>query len=251
MENGEPKTIKGRIEKLHENIKKVDLKKVRDKLEKEGSAQGEHLKTEINAITSYFIEKIWLKIAEDLKKGDLGLATREEEIGSTALSEESIRKFSNIKLVRPEDVLHLLKYGSLNFLGEKVLEWQAIREEEAVNNPDDKENKIYQRFKSILPVSGDQQENPADRINSGMYTAEVTIWETLGLLAKVYQQQFKQPLPQDKFKELAKNALPLIYQLAGSHLDVFATLRDKFQWDVEVSNESLEGFYSDQFYFRE
>lgn len=238
------------IENLHKGIAYEDLnvekKKIINTADSPVDATTESsqasLKTEINALTAILIESLWSRVSTEIKTHKPGLFSSKAKYGGSRKSpriftEEEIEHIFIKENLRSRDIIAFLQSGALALI---TSEWdKLIKQMEAeTKNPKEKNinNQAYSRLKKLLPtISPDFEERGALRsitptlhVERGINTALYTLWETLDILPKVYKQQFNRPMPKEKYVQLAKNSLPLIYAIAGSHLDIFSELQQKY-----------------------
>jgi|GEM_PF-3550378 len=245
-------TSKAAINELHERIKiqKVNIRPLKQRILSGGDVDNLELglekdqqKVEVNAITALFIEEIWSQAVDKIKKRPPGFSAREKLGGFYQLSQSDIAGICFNRKIDSQNTLNFLVNGTSNFLQEETTLWQLSRDrkiEREVGN--DLKDKAYARLKKLLFNNRQPSASPGFHIIRGMNTGVSTIWETFGILPEIYAQQFKKPMPKEKFMELARNSLPLIYALASSHLDLF----------VELNNHYNEGnkFAKNAFHFR-
>jgi hypothetical protein len=252
------------IEELHAEIpssKINNLKKEINQGEHDFESETAELKTEINALTAYFIEDIWSQTTENIKARPPGLsATTKEELEKVPSTHFFSEAETAVICLRPgkssEESLEFLKKHSENFVLVTLNNWsndmeQAQNEMVADGREADQKDiksKAYLRFKNLLQISSGKKYtrekfSPREHIARGIGTAVYTIWETIGILATVYKNQFNKAMPKDEFIKIAKNSLPLIYAIASSHLRIFFRLQDNYRLDEDSKRLLKEAFY--------
>ncbi len=248
------------IEGLHDEagIRKTDIRPFKHAFEGKGDLKElppnverfeDRSKAEVNALVAIFVEDIWLRSLEEIKLRPPGLA----RITGVSLSNSEI-SYTLSSAQNSEAAASFLVAGTKSFLQRQLSEWHKIRDAEwkaHMGQSGDLKDIAYNRYVQLLMMEGDK--DPFTQIKAGMLTAANTTWGVIKVLPKVYEQQFQEKMPVEKFEKLAKNALHLIYALAGSHLGMFVGAeREYVKTGIQIYDTSnASDFDQAQFDFKD
>jgi len=214
------------IEGLHAGIRQQDgMRGLKERALAAGPLGMKEVEreAEVNALTAHFIEEFWEQTLTRLEAGlaegvfnEHGAFNGDEDVHYFTEAEAS-RKLLKSGL-RSAKVLSFLAISSEEFAMQVLKEWYEARENDRGENTG--EAQAYHRYRNLV-----FPEHTVEHIGRGAGTAMETNWGVISLIPQVYRHQFGRPMPPEEFKPLAKNALPLIYNLAGSQKYVFNNLQ--------------------------
>ncbi|OGI65007.1 hypothetical protein A3A95_02560 [Candidatus Nomurabacteria bacterium RIFCSPLOWO2_01_FULL_39_18] len=260
---GEPKPNKEIIDHLHTiaGVDKIGIRPIKKGFEKGEFEAAEHLgslekpnrvKAEINALLAIFIEEIWLKTLEGIKAHSPGLV---RVAMPDVFLPDSVIKFLLSSLKNSKDVANFLMNNNKTFMKRVLVEWQQDKRKKRYDylSGEDLKSMAYDRYSKLLMLEGGVGgvKDPHAQIRSGILTAINTLWGTIKILPKVYENQFREKMPIDKFEKLANGSLHLIYALASSHIHLFANIESKYSDLNMLDSDEASDFKLDKFYFRE
>jgi hypothetical protein len=230
---------RSRIEDLHQGVKTSKIKDLKEAL-KSGVAvrSPESLKKEINAISAWAIEDIWTRVLAKLSS-DPQIADFSDY---TELYLENKNRLSSMACDRFHE-------GTNAIVSRELVDWINY-----IENPSspatETERQNYARLKDLLLTPGyrsypENEMTPKAHLGRGVATAFTAMWETIKILPIVYQKEFGRPMPRKDFIKIAKNALPMIYANASSHLGVFTAVEKRYSSSVSpnVINFEPHNFY--------
>ena len=258
MEQKIPKTKKV-IDDLHRDlqIREVELRSIKESVlrhsrrEVEGFQKIDRYKAEINALLAIFIEDVWLNTLQKIEEHPPGLQ-EETGMGVKFLTDQSILSQIEVCKISDEVANFILQISKTSFR-QSCADWEEEmqkRREKIIKKELREETKdmAYKRYLDLC-ISGAYPN--FNSIESGINTALNTSWGIIKVIPKVFRQEFGRAPSPSELRKIYHNALPVIYALAGSHLQMFIQFRKAMAGiQYDETRFSYDTFIPKQFFFR-
>lgn len=225
-----------------------ELKKVKNDLLQEVALESYSSKVEINAITAFMIEKVWLDMLKEIQVNPPGLGLLKNrgtdmEVFSILKKEEADKVYDRYK-DNSRMMLHVLKELSKDFLDGFLSVWiQKMEDASDDINDNSLEKRSYDRLAFLL--ANERSDTVRVQMLRGLNTAILEFWGTTEAIPIAYKEKFGRNITEKEFEEISINSRNLIYALAGSHVQVFSQIH--FKYKVHPSHSFQDG----SFYLRE